>query len=161
MKLITIVLLAAALSGNAADIIVDGVARPQTASEEAAQHAAWLVVESQMPDPNAPRVEPNGIETPVIVLQSQTNDWGVAVVAADDGALVTYYDHQSPRPDEATRKARRDAALAAHYADKAATKALLAALGKDSKLDKATKDAATNAAAASAKSADAGKPKAK
>jgi regulator of protease activity HflC (stomatin/prohibitin superfamily) len=60
----------------------------------------------------APRIEPNGIEVPVIVLQSATNDYGIGVIASDDGALLTYVDHQSPRPPPAVIQARIAEALA-------------------------------------------------
>jgi hypothetical protein len=103
---------------------------------------------AELAEETAPRSEPNGIEAPVIVLQSRTNDWGIGIIASDDGDLVTYMDHQSPRPDDPTLQARRDSAIAAHQAEKAAYKALLAAIVADTKLDKATKDAATNMLAA-------------
>jgi hypothetical protein len=61
---------------------------------------------------SAPHIEPLGIELPVIVLQSVTNDYGIGVIASDDGALLTYVDHQSPRPPQAVIDARIAEALA-------------------------------------------------
>ena len=70
-----------------------------------------------------PRQEPTGIEAPVVVLTSISNAYGIGVVAGDDGQLITYVDHQSPRPD-ATEIARRQAdAIAARAAKLAEAKA--------------------------------------
>jgi hypothetical protein len=46
----------------------------------------------------APRVEEHGLEVPVLVLTSATNQYGIGLIASDDGDLLTYIDHQSPRP---------------------------------------------------------------
>ena len=67
----------------------------------------------------APRIEPNGIETPVVVIQSATNEWGIGVVADDDGNLATYIDHQSPRPSPEVIRQRIADAIASNRADRA------------------------------------------
>lgn len=63
---------------------------------------------------------PKGIEVPVVVLQSETNDYGIGLIAADDGTVLTYIDHQSPRPSQEEIDARRAAAVAKHKANKSA-----------------------------------------
>jgi hypothetical protein len=91
--------------------IVDGVIR-----------VTWELL--PVPEPS-PVLMPNGIETPVVVIQSQTVGKGIGVIATDEGDLLTYIDHESPRPAgeviqsriaaavEAKRKARADAKAAA------------------------------------------------
>ena len=61
-----------------------------------------------------PQVYPDGIESPVLVLQTADGK-GVGVVA-DGLDLVTYLDHASPRPDAATLAARVSAAKAERQA---------------------------------------------
>jgi len=56
----------------------------------------------------APQPMPSGVETPVLVLRAQDGA-GVGVVA-DGLDLVTYLDHASPRPDDATLSNRVAAA---------------------------------------------------
>jgi len=92
-----------------------------------------------IPEPT-PALYPDGIETPVVVLQSQSQGYGIGIVADDDGGLATYVDHQSPRPDAATIKARVQAAIAERKAERANFKALLDALASGDA--KAVKDAA-------------------
>jgi uncharacterized membrane protein len=55
-----------------------------------------------------PKLYPDGIESPVLVLQTADGK-GVGVIA-DGLDLVTYVDHASPRPDAATLAARIAAA---------------------------------------------------
>ena len=61
-----------------------------------------------------PKVFADGIESPVLVLQTADGK-GVGVVA-DGLDLVTYVDHASPRPDAATLAARIAAAKAERQA---------------------------------------------
>lgn len=65
-----------------------------------------------------PVIMPRGIEVPVVVLQSETNDYGIGLIAADDGTVLTYIDHQSPRPSQEEIDARIAAKLADHKAKK-------------------------------------------
>lgn len=67
-----------------------------------------------------PVVMPRGIEVPVLVLQSETNAYGIGLIAADDGTVITYIDHQSPRPSAEEIEARKAEKLAEHKARKAA-----------------------------------------
>ena len=91
---------------------------------------------------------PDGIETPVVVLQSQVAGVGIGLIATDGGELATYVDHASPRPDAAERSRRIAAAVAAVTAESAALLALLDALSADPKMSKSVTDAATAAARA-------------
>jgi hypothetical protein len=61
-----------------------------------------------------PKLYPDGIESPVLVLQTADGK-GVGVIA-DGLDLVTYVDHASPRPDAATIAARVAAAKAERQA---------------------------------------------
>ena len=74
------------------------------------------------PSPPVPVLIDGGIETPVLVLQSQVAGKGIGVIATDDGDLTTYIDHESPRPDDATIKARIAAAIEAKRTVKQAAK---------------------------------------
>ena len=56
----------------------------------------------RLPSRLPPVLIEGGIETPVLVLQSQVAGKGIGVIATDDGDLTTYIDHESPRPDDAT-----------------------------------------------------------
>jgi hypothetical protein len=87
-----------------------------------------------------PMVIESGIETPVLVLQSQSAGYGIGVIATDDGDIATYIDHQSPRPSADEIKARVQAAVIARKAEKTAYHALLDALAVGDA--KAIKDAA-------------------
>ena len=75
------------------------------------------------PPPPTPQLIEGGIETPVLVLQSQVAGKGIGVIATDDGELTTYIDHESPRPDDATIKARIAAAVADRQTRKQTAKA--------------------------------------
>ena len=75
------------------------------------------VIASQL---DTPALMPRGIEVPVVVLQSETNNYGIGLIAADDGTILTYLDHQSPRPSAEEIEARRAAKLAEHAARKEA-----------------------------------------
>lgn len=78
----------------------------------------------------------------------------------DTGELIPLGPvHGSPWLSKAERAALKTTAVANHKAAKAADKVLLNAIGKDSKLDKSTKDAAASAAAAITAQDDAKKPK--
>lgn len=72
-----------------------------------AAYAAALAAET------APEAHPRGIETPVVVIQSVTNGWGIGLAASDDGDLLTYIDHQSPRPSPEVVAQRIEAERAA------------------------------------------------
>lgn len=73
----------------------------------------------------APVLFQYGIESPVLVLQSQTNGTpAYGIVATTNGDLVTYIDHASPRPSQeeinqrvATAISNREAKVAKAKAD--------------------------------------------
>ncbi len=106
----------------------------------------WTAFDPPAPPPPPPYVEPtpwlcpDGIETPVVVLQSQSAGYGIGLVVDDEGEIATYIDHQSPRPDAAERAARITAAIAGRKAEREAFRALLDALAAGDQ--KAIKDAA-------------------
>jgi hypothetical protein len=77
-----------------------------------AEYATNRVLYPQLPP--APAQFSDGIESPVLVLQTADGK-GVGVVA-DGLDLVTYVDHASPRPDAATLAARIAAAKAERQA---------------------------------------------
>ena len=88
--------------------------------EDGRIRVAWELLPT--PPPPTPQLIEGGIETPVLVLQSQVAGKGIGVIATDDGDLTTYIDHESPRPDDATIKARIAAAIEAKRAVKQAAK---------------------------------------
>jgi hypothetical protein len=94
-----------------------GVARPADGDlPSAADTDAWI---ASRDNPQPPQVYPDGIESPVLVLQTADGK-GVGVIA-DGLDLVTYVDHASPRPDAATLAAR----IAAAKAERAALRDVL------------------------------------
>ncbi|HRZ13345.1 MAG TPA: hypothetical protein P5567_12925 [Kiritimatiellia bacterium] len=64
----------------------------------------------------------HGIEVPVLVLTSETNQVGVGVVATDGGDLVTYIEHESPSITPEERAARIAAKVRDHNGKKQAAK---------------------------------------
>ncbi len=70
----------------------------------------------------APEVMSHGIEVPVLVLTSETNQVGVGVVATDGGDLVTYIEHESPSITPEERAARIAAKVRDHNGKKQAAK---------------------------------------
>ena len=101
----------------------------------------WTAYEPPAPVEPTPMLYPDGIETPVVILQSNSAGYGIGLVVDDEGEIATYIDHQSPRPDAAERAARITAAIAGRKAERAAFRALLDALAAGDQ--KAIKDAAT------------------
>lgn len=99
-------------------------------------------VPEPLPDP-VPMYIGVGVETPVLVLVSESSGYGIGIVADDAGDLVTYIDHQSPRPDKEELRARIVAAVAKKAEERVAWDVVLDALATDTKLDKKTKDAVT------------------
>ena len=59
----------------------------------------------------------------MLVLQSQVAGKGIGLVATDDGDIATYIDHESPRPDAETIRARIAAAVADRQTRKQTAKA--------------------------------------
>jgi hypothetical protein len=100
----------------------------------------WTAYEPPAPVEPTPALYPDGIETPVVILQSNSAGYGIGLVVDDEGEIATYIDHQSPRPDAAERAARITAAIAGRKAEREAFKALLDALASGDQ--KAIKDAA-------------------
>ena len=101
---------------------------------------SWELLPPQSPP--VPMLIEDGIEVPVLVLQSQVAGKGIGLVATDDGDIVTYIDHESPRPAgeviqsriaaavEAKRKARADAKAEAKHGNlQARIEAIEALLG--------------------------------
>jgi hypothetical protein len=98
---------------------------PVYSIEEDKIRITWTILPEPEPVPVVPTLIEGGIEVPVIVIQSQTLGKGIGIVATDEGDLLTYIDHESPRPAgeviqsriaaavEAKRKARADAKAAA------------------------------------------------
>ena len=95
-------------------------ASPVYSIEDGHIRVAWELLPP--PPPPTPQLIEGGIETPVLVLQSQVAGKGIGVIVTDDGDLTTYIDHESPRPDDATIKARIAAAIEAKRAVKQAAK---------------------------------------
>ena len=96
-------------------------ASPVYSIEDGHIRVAWELLPP--PPPPTPRLIEGGIEVPMLVLQSQVAGKGIGLVATDDGDIATYIDHESPRPDDATIKARIAAAVADRKARKDAAKA--------------------------------------
>ena len=96
-------------------------ASPVYSIEDGHIRVAWELLPP--PPPPTPQLIEGGIETPVLVLQSQVAGKGIGVIATDDGDLTTYIDHESPRPDDATIKARIAAAVADRQTRKQTAKA--------------------------------------
>ena len=86
-------------------------ALPRYSLDDGHIRVAWELLPP--PTPSTPQLIEGGIEIPVLVLQSQVAGKGIGVIATDDGDLATYIDHESPRPDDATLKARIAAAIEA------------------------------------------------
>jgi len=69
-------------------------------------YAVWEIEVEPIPEPE-PEPDPipdyfeHGIETPRLVLQSQVEGKGIALVAFDDGEIVTVIEHESPRKSPA------------------------------------------------------------
>lgn len=59
----------------------------------------------------APQVIPNSLEMRVLVLISETNEYGIGVIADDDGVLTTYQEHASPPISPEERAARIHTAI--------------------------------------------------
>ena len=95
-------------------------ASPVYSIEDGHIRASWELLPPHSPP--VPVLIEGGIETPVLVLQSQVAGKGIGVIATDDGELTTYIDHESPRPDDATLKARIAAAIEAKRTIKQAAK---------------------------------------
>lgn len=77
-----------------------------------------------------PRIFPEGIETDLLVLQSETNNWGIGLVATDQGELLTIVAHQSPYPSSEVLQSRIDEAVARHRARRTAQVAATNAFGR-------------------------------
>lgn len=102
-----------------------GNCAPVYSIEDGAIRIRWELLPEPEPVPVVPTLIEGGIEVPVVVIQSQTVGKGIGVIATDEGDLLTYIDHESPRPAgeviqsriaaavEAKRKARADAKEAA------------------------------------------------
>jgi len=108
-------------------LIEGDVAVPTADPEQDAIIVPRPVPAPPAPDPT-PALYPVGIETPVLVLTSQSAGYGIGVIATDTGELATYIDHQSPRPDAAEINRRVQAAVAQKQAQSAAYRTLLDAL---------------------------------
>ena len=96
-------------------------ASPVYSIEDGHIRVAWELLPP--PPPPTPQLIEGGIETPVLVLQSQVAGKGIGVIATDDGDLTTYIDHESPRPDAETIRARIAAAVADRQTRKQTAKA--------------------------------------
>lgn len=71
-----------------------------------------------------PQLFREGIESPVLVLQSQTNGTpAYGIVATTNGDLVTYIDHASPRPSQEEINQRISTAISNREAKVAKAKA--------------------------------------
>ena len=95
-------------------------ASPVYSIEDGHIRVAWELLPP--PPPPTPQLIEGGIETPVLVLQSQVAGKGIGIIATDDGDLTTYIDHESPRPDAETIRARIAAAIEAKRTVKQAAK---------------------------------------
>ncbi len=110
-------------ASDAATITLDGTAVTAWADKSAEDghiRVSWELLSTHSPP--VPVLIDGGIETPVLVLQSQAAGKGIGVITTDDGDLTTYIDHESPRPDDATIKARIAAAIEAKRTVKHAAK---------------------------------------
>ena len=96
-------------------------ASPVYSIEDGHIRVAWELLPP--PPPPTPQLIEGGIEVPLLVLQSQVAGKGIGLVATDDGDIATYIDHESPRPDDATIKARIAAAVADRQTRKQTAKA--------------------------------------
>ena len=77
---------------------------------------AFPAKSSYLPEPI---VFTNGFETSEVVFTSETNATGFGYFAHDDGTLLSYTNHASPRVDEAEKKIRKARSIATHEAKKA------------------------------------------
>ena len=108
--------------------LIDGdVAQPTAAPEQDAIIVPRPVPAAPAPYPT-PALYPDGIDTPVLVLTSQSAGYGIGVIATDTGDLATYIDHQFPRPDAAEIKRRIQVAVEEKQAQSDAYLTLLDAL---------------------------------
>ena len=114
-------------AGWYASIVEGDVAQPTAAPEQDAIIVPRPVPAPPAPDPTA-ALYPDGIETPVLVLTSQSAGYGIGVIATDTGDLATYIDHQFPRPDAAEIKRRIQVAVEEKQAQSDAYLTLLDAL---------------------------------
>lgn len=119
------------------EVLRDATDEERTAIDtalSAQQEAARLAAEAaEIERKNTPLVFDQPIETPVLVLQSETAGVGVGIIADDAGALIPFTYHASPVPSPAEIRARKDAALAARQA----TKLTIAAKGAQFKSENA------------------------
>ena len=114
-------------AGWYASIVEGDVAQPTADPEQDAIIVPRPVPAPPAPDPT-PALYPVGIETPVLVLTSQSAGYGIGVIATDTGELATYIDHQSPRPDAAEIERRVQAAVAEKLSQTSAYLTLMDAL---------------------------------
>jgi len=96
-------------------------ASPVYSIEDGHIRVAWELLPP--PPPPTPQLIEGGIEVPMLVLQSQVAGKGIGLVATDDGDIATYIDHESPRPDAETIRARIAAAVADRQTRKQTAKA--------------------------------------
>ena len=109
--------------------VIDGIAhripvcitQAEHDAAQAAQQAAQDAAEAERRA--APIVYEQSIETPSIILPSDSQGIGYEIFAADDGTLLKIVAHASPLKTKAERDALKQAVLAAHYAAKTASKA--------------------------------------
>lgn len=116
---------------------VEGTALTMRDVRDVTNTPAFLVWLAAQPGPT-PSQFPDGIEAPLMILTSQTNGWGIGIMAADDGTLLTYTDHQSPRP-AATQTARRQAAALSAHTNKVAGRAVQRANSRKPNITQAEK----------------------
>lgn len=64
-------------------------------------------------------VYPRAIEVPVVIVASETSKKGYGILTTDDGTVVTYLDHESPRPSPEVIAQRKMDAINAANARKA------------------------------------------
>ena len=88
-------------------------ALPRYSIEDGHIRVSWELLPEPEPVPVVPTLIEGGIEVPVVVIQSQTAGKGIGVVATDEGELVTYIDHESPRPAGEVIQSRIAAAVEA------------------------------------------------
>ena len=109
--------------------IIDGIAHRipvciMQAEHDAAQAAQQAAQDAAEADRKAtPLVYDQPIETPSIILPSDSQGIGYEIFAADDGTLLKIVAHASPLKTKEERDALKDAAKSAHYARKADGKA--------------------------------------
>ena len=141
-------LIQARLDAEAAAAVIAAATAASNAVTEAiiASNAAYQAT--------LPTLFSNGVEiasNALFVMSSATGGVGYAVAVTDDGDVVAAFAHASPygsllsiRTNLAAAASRQMQNRAARDAYDVALDALVTAISTDSKLDKATKDAATN-----------------